>query len=163
VAYVVARPKGRFEIRESVHTPKGPRARTLANFVHLTDEVLETARRRASRPFDVDAVRASGRRATTAAAARSRPGPDRRGAGPTRVGADGRRFVEASRRMAASLQARPLGPGPTRDPGEALVDLLGLVAQVSAFTAPRPAEPLRFPPLARLRSDRLARAAAGSA
>ena len=40
MAYVVARPRGRFEIRESVHTPKGPRARSLANFAHLTDEVL---------------------------------------------------------------------------------------------------------------------------
>ena len=42
MAYVVARPKGRFEIRESVHTPKGPRARSLANFPELTDDVLAT-------------------------------------------------------------------------------------------------------------------------
>ncbi len=54
MAYVVARPKGRFEIRESVHTHKGPRARSLANFARLSDEVLATARRRASRPFDTE-------------------------------------------------------------------------------------------------------------
>ncbi len=59
MAYVVARPRGRFEIRESVHTPKGPRARSLANFAHLDDEVLDRARRRASRPFDTEAVRAA--------------------------------------------------------------------------------------------------------
>ena len=73
MAYVVARPKGRFEIRESVYTPKGPRARTLANFEELTDKVLDTARHRASRPFDPDAVRASAAKASRGAAAR-RPG-----------------------------------------------------------------------------------------
>ncbi|MHB1711596.1 MAG: hypothetical protein ACYCV7_09360, partial [Acidimicrobiales bacterium] len=30
---------GRFEIRESVHTPKGSRARSLASFSLLTEEV----------------------------------------------------------------------------------------------------------------------------
>ncbi len=41
MAFVVARPKGRFEIRESVHTPQGPRARSLANFKDLDEEVLD--------------------------------------------------------------------------------------------------------------------------
>jgi hypothetical protein len=71
-----------------------------------------------------------------------------------------RKFVESSRRMAAALETRPPGAGSPRprDPGEALIDLLDLVTQVSAFGPPRRPEPLRFPPLARLRAARLATA-----
>ena len=69
MAYVVARPKGRFEIRESLHTPKGPRARSLANFEVLTNEVLTTARARAVRPFDPAAVLAAADRAGAPVAA----------------------------------------------------------------------------------------------
>jgi hypothetical protein len=152
MAYVVARSKGRFEIRESVYTPKGPRARSLANFAHLTDEVLATARRRASRPFDDEAVRAAAER--KAAGVRSeQPAPA--GPGPSRR-PEMQRLVEASRRMAASLESRPRPAGSARDPGDALIDLLDLVAQVSAFRPPRPPEPLRFPPLARLLAARRA-------
>ncbi|MDR3647965.1 MAG: hypothetical protein P4L20_02640 [Acidimicrobiales bacterium] len=135
MAYVVARPRGRFEIRESVHTPKGPRARSLAGFTSLTDEVLATAGRRATRPFDAEAVRASAARAGA-------PTPRHRSP-------EMRQFVESSRRMAAALESPPAAAS-RRDPGDALMDLLGLVAQVSAYQAPRPKEPLRFPPLARL-------------
>ena len=151
MAYVVARPKGRFEIRESLHTPKGPRARTLANFEQLTDKVLDTARLRASRPFDLDAVRASAEKASASAAAR-RPGRGRLGGVSTPPRGEMRRFAESSRRMAATLESRPASAGSTRDPGDALIDLLGVVAQVSAFRAPRRPEPLRFPHLARLRA-----------
>ena len=146
MAYVVARPRGRFEIRESVHTPQGSRARSLASFTELSDEVLGKASRRASRPFDAAAVRASAARA---------------GAPTTRHRqSDMRKFAESSRRMAAALATRPPGTGspPPRDPGDALIDLLDLVARVTAFGPPRPAEPLRFPPLARLRAERLATA-----
>ena len=142
MAYVVARPKGRFEIRESVHTPKGPRARSLANFSRLTDDVLETARRRATRPFDPTAVRASAARAATQTQRHRSP--------------EMRRFVEASRRMADALESPPPRPGSMQDPGDALIDLLGLVAQVSAFRTPRAPEPLQFPPLARLMAERAA-------
>ena len=138
MAFVVARPKGRFEIRESVHTPKGPRARTLANFATLTDEVLATARRRASRPFDDAAVRA----AAVRAAAPDPPGPEMR------------HFVDSSRRMARSLGSRP--ESGRRDPGEALIDLLAFAEEVTAFVRPPAREPLRFPPLARLVADRAA-------
>src|SRR5476649_484886 len=99
MAYVVARPKGRFEIRESLHTPKGPRARSLAGFGVLTDEVLAKAARRAQRPFDLEAVLASGARA----GAPSTAGVARKGG---ESGARSR-FVEASRRMAMSLQRPP--------------------------------------------------------
>jgi hypothetical protein len=151
MAYVVARPKGRFEIRESLHTPRGPRARTLANFEQLTDKVLDTARLRASRPFDLDAVRASAEKARSVAAA-PRPGQGRPGGVSTPRRRMMRQFVQSSRRMAAALESRPPPPGSTADPGDALIDLLDLVAQVSAFRSPRRPEPLRFPPLARLRA-----------
>ena len=140
MAYVVARPKGRFEIRESVHTPAGPRARSLAGFTQLTDEVLAKASRKAVRPFDPEAVRASAARAAA-------PTPRHRRH-------ETQRFVESSRRMAAALESRPPPVGSRRDPGDALIDLLGLVAQVSAFRPPRAPEPLRFPSLARLRAAR---------
>jgi hypothetical protein len=144
MAYVVARPKGRFEIRESVHTPKGPRARSLANFAQLSEEVLERARRRATRPFDAEAVRAAAARTALKGTPRhERP--------------ETRRFVEASRRMARSLEQVPHGAD-RHDPGDALIDLLGLVAQIKAHRPPTTAEPLRFPPLARLRSERVGRA-----
>ena len=58
MAFVVARAGGRFEIRESVSTPAGPRARTLATFRVLTAEVLADAEGRARRPFDAGKIRA---------------------------------------------------------------------------------------------------------
>ncbi len=58
MAFVVARRDGRFEIRESVSTPQGPRAHTLASFRELTDAVLDHAERRALRPFDRQRVEA---------------------------------------------------------------------------------------------------------
>jgi len=41
MAYVVATHPGRFEVRESKATDKGPRSRTLVTFRELTDEVIE--------------------------------------------------------------------------------------------------------------------------
>ena len=167
MAYVVARPRGRFEIRESVHTPKGSRARSLASFTELSDEVLDKAGQRASRPFDADAVRASAARAGVPtrrhrAAEIRQPEirqPEVRQAEMQKP--EMQKFVESSRRMAAALETRPGGAGssPSRDPGDALIDLLDLVSQVSAFGPARRPEPLRFPPLARLRAARLATAA----
>jgi hypothetical protein len=142
MAYVVARPKGRFEIRESLHTPEGPRARSLAGFDVLSDAVLAKAARRAQRPFDVRAVLASGQRAGA----------------PTTVAPEGepddarRRFVAASRRMARALQGPPtLRPV---DPGAALIDLLGFADAVARSQPPRPPAPLDFPVLSRLVEDR---------
>jgi hypothetical protein len=157
MAYVVARPRGRFEIRESLHTPNGPRARTLANFEQLTDKVLATARQRASRPFDPDAVRVSafkaGKKANARRAARKPLGGV---AAPVRP--EMRRFAESSRRMAASLDSWPQQPVSKRDPGDALIDLLDLTAQIQAFKARRRPEPLLFPPLARLRAEQTVKA-----
>jgi len=58
MAFVVAKPKARFEIRESVTTPAGPRARTLASFRILTEGVIAEAASRAGRPFDAEKIRA---------------------------------------------------------------------------------------------------------
>lgn len=58
MAFVVARPGGRYEIRESESTPAGPRARTLAAFRVLTSDVLSEAGSRARRPFDAAKIRA---------------------------------------------------------------------------------------------------------
>ncbi len=148
MAYVVARPKGRFEVRESLHTPGGPRARSLAGFDVLTDEVLAAAAARSTRPFDAEAVLASARRAGA---------PMRIGAGVVAEGVrdSSRRFVEASRRMALSMRRRPAASG-GEDSGAALIDLLGFADAVARSQPPRPFEPLRFPVLSRLVENRRA-------
>ena len=56
MAFLVARKDGRFEIRESVATEAGPRARTLATFRELDDDVLDRAAANAHRPFDRSAI-----------------------------------------------------------------------------------------------------------
>lgn len=63
MAYVVRRPKGRWEIRESTATDVGPRSRTLASFGILDAEAIEVARTRATRPFDTDQLLANASRA----------------------------------------------------------------------------------------------------
>jgi hypothetical protein len=73
MTYIVARPgsrpgglrdarsgaggAARYEIRESVSTPAGPRARTLATFRVLTAGVIADAAARARTPFDAAQVR----------------------------------------------------------------------------------------------------------
>jgi hypothetical protein len=149
MAYVVRRPKGRFEIRESLHTAAGPRARSLVGFAVLTDDVLAKAAQRAQRPFDVETVVTSGRRAGAPVAAMEGV---RRGAsaatltGTERKARDSpRRFVEASRRMARALRQPPtLRPV---DPGAALIDLLGFADAVTRSQPSRRREPLEFPVL----------------
>ncbi len=57
MAYLVPRARGRFDIRESVHTAAGPRSRTLATSSGaLTPELLMNAAARATRPFDRGAL-----------------------------------------------------------------------------------------------------------
>jgi hypothetical protein len=141
VAYVVARSDGRFEIRESHQTPKGPRARTLASFRLLDDTVLAKAARRATSAFDVGSVLDSGRRA----GAHMAPSL----AAPSACERADSAFVAASRRMAATTSK----PQPERmrgDPGEALRQLLDFADAVAASRPPRAAEPLSYPVLGRL-------------
>jgi hypothetical protein len=150
MAYVTGRRGGRFEIRESLHTPNGPRARSLAGFEILDDDVLARAAQRASRPFDADAVIASARRAGARVTAQR---------GSVRAARDStRRFVDASRRMALSFQRGPRATT-SADPGDALIDLLGFADAVAASQPARPFEPLAFPVLSRLVRARRAPAA----
>lgn len=50
MAYVVATKPGRYEVRESISTPKGPRSRTLASFRELTAETIERVRDKSQKP-----------------------------------------------------------------------------------------------------------------
>jgi hypothetical protein len=148
MAYVVARRGGRFEIRESFHTSRGPRSRTLAGFDVLTDDVLAAAARRAQRPFEAGAVIRSARRA------RARVRIATSGADRVRD-----RFLTGSKSMAASLGQSPPA-GARADAGTALLELLGFADMVAAGQPPRPFEPLAFPALAGLAKQRAGAASA---
>jgi hypothetical protein len=63
MAFVVGRPGGRFEVRESRATPRGPRARTLATFTTLDDAVVAHVIERAELPVDVHGLVHAARRA----------------------------------------------------------------------------------------------------
>jgi hypothetical protein len=63
MAFIVPARSGRFEIRESAATPKGPRSRTLASFRELDDAVIEKARGKAAGALDAAALRRAARRA----------------------------------------------------------------------------------------------------
>lgn len=62
MAYVTSRGSGKWELRESVSTPEGPRSRTLASFRTLSDETIENARARAAKPLTADAIKDAARR-----------------------------------------------------------------------------------------------------
>jgi hypothetical protein len=63
MAFIVPTKPGRFEIRESFSTPKGPRSRTLVSFRELDDEIIEKARGRAAKKLDAKALRRAARKA----------------------------------------------------------------------------------------------------
>ncbi|MEY2474938.1 MAG: hypothetical protein QOG87_253 [Actinomycetota bacterium] len=155
MAYVVARSGGTYELRASMSTSRGPRARTLATFRELTDDVLRHAEERASAPLDRAAIRRSARRA--GAPIPPPPGDERAGA---LLGGLARR--ESPTPVRARLVAYALVPEEVEPPedhlrsagewagsdaarrGEVLRDLLGLVDAIPA--RPR-TQPLRFPRL----------------
>jgi hypothetical protein len=63
MAFVVPTRRGRFEVRESRNTPKGPRSQTLVSFTELSDEVIEKARAKAAKPPNPTELRRSAKRA----------------------------------------------------------------------------------------------------
>lgn len=63
MAFIVQVKGGRFEIRESRGTSKGPRSRTLASFTELTDEVVEKAQEKAAKSLKPKQLRDLARRA----------------------------------------------------------------------------------------------------
>jgi len=153
MAYVVRRGDGRYEIRESVVTPKGPRARTLAIFRVLSEQVLDLAQARARTPFD---------RAKVAARAEHLGVP----AGGETAAGDARRLLAGMRRgdrppraLAEALRAELSGSRP-RVPdsippvldwleatperrGAALRDLLRLASRIPPRASAR--GPLAYP------------------
>jgi hypothetical protein len=66
MAFVVRRPGGRFEARETRATPRGPRSRTLATFATLDDSVVALVIERAETPVDVHGLVHAARRAGAA-------------------------------------------------------------------------------------------------
>jgi hypothetical protein len=63
MAFIVPTKRGTFEVRESHSTPAGPRSRTLATFRELSDEAIEKARRRATKPPSAAELREAALRA----------------------------------------------------------------------------------------------------
>lgn len=63
MAFIVPTKPGRFEIRESESTPRGPRSRTLASFRELDDAAIEKAQLKAAKPLDLGELRRVARRA----------------------------------------------------------------------------------------------------
>lgn len=147
MTYVVSRPGARWEIRESVRTPKGPRGHTLASFRELTDDVIQRAVAAAHGPLDADRLRDQclaarvpvGEPAVDAAARAllAEMTGNRLPSGPLR------------RQLADALAPRhPGGAGdwtqaPASARGETLADLLDL----TDYLPPRPPTALRYPPL----------------
>jgi hypothetical protein len=147
MAFVVVRRDGRFEIRESVTTPNGPRARTLATFRELTDSVLERAESNACRPFDRTQVE---RRAISAGASRDTRDVARRAHAlladlhsghrlpPILAGALALELAAAGGALPDTLP--PLSDwlgASTRQRGEALRDLLRMTDRIPQRQQPR--------------------------
>lgn len=148
MAFVVRRPKGRFEIRESVATAKGPRARTLAAFTELTDGVLRRASEAAHTAFDPAKITRDARRAGARVRASEVDEAAARLLRRLVLGdALSPRFATA---LQAALDGEPLSEADewigatTKERGDALRDLLGL-ADATCKTAPE--HELTFPGL----------------
>jgi hypothetical protein len=160
MAYVVARPRGRWEIRESYATPSGPRARTLASFGELSDATIDRAEKNARTSFNRDDVVRAARRA--GAPFERDPSDVLAGALLRRVShGDGPR-PGLGRLLRDRLADAGDTPGrvdvsladwigaPLAERGAALVDLLGLVDRLPKT----PRTPLAFPGLSRARLER---------
>jgi len=161
IAYIVRRARDRFEIRESTNTSAGPRARSLATFHVLTDEVLEHAGDRAEKPFDRkriselaaklgvpvvgNAVDAAARSLLVQLASGRSPRPGLSQLLIEMLATSRRGLEPASRDSIVEW----IGAG-TRLRGEALRDLLDLTDRLPVS---RKGE-LRYPPLKRLRREK---------
>jgi hypothetical protein len=161
MAFVVPTKPGRYEIRESAHTPSGPRSRTLVSFRELDNAVIDKARKKATKTIDATELRRAARRA---GAPVSRPAADRAARELIAELAKGRPLDPTLRHMLLDLLRHGHGDGPahsakneayhdvaewmTASPserGRALVDLL-LLADALPHGG-RKGKPLRFPRL----------------
>ncbi len=151
--FLVQRPQGRWELRESRLTAAGPRSRTLATFRELTSETVAHAQARASLPLDAAELRALCRRAGAPVA------PEPADAAAVELLASLARGARPRGALTRVLSAElGTGEGPVSDSersaarwvaagaaerGDALRDLLLLADRL-----PAPARgPLAFPPL----------------
>lgn len=154
MTFIVATRRGGWEIRESRTTPGGPRSRTLATFRELTEDVLEHARSRASKPLDEEELRAGAMRAGAPVAS---PPADRVASdllGELTAGRKPRRALRTL--IASSLGEESIALSDTarsaaewvaatpRQRGEALLDLLLLTDRLPP---PKRGRTLRFPRL----------------
>ncbi len=161
MAFIVPTRRGRFEIRESQSTPKGPRSRTLASFTELDEETIERARSRASKPLDPESLRRAARRASVPVA---RPPADRaareliaelgkgRALDPTLrrivldlLRSDRRERTRPSLRQEAAEAVAEWMIATSEEKGRALVDLLLLADALPS--GGRRGKPLEFPRL----------------
>ena len=149
MAFIVRRPAGRWEIRESYSTAEGPRARTLVTFKSLSPHVIERAVRTANSPVDRGGLIRAAKRIGVPV---EQPEGDALAQSLLRSLARGERVRPGLRKLLIErLGGTPkqqidesvadwIGASP-KDRGAALVDLLGLVDRL-----PKPRRtPLRFP------------------
>ena len=135
MAYVVRRPAGRWELRESHSTPRGPRSRTLAGFSSLDADAIARAQKRASTGLSAEELR---RLAARAGAPVKGSAADEAAATLLKELDRGRPPSPARRRMLAAALAgaeepnegeRAMAPwlaATAEERGAALVDLLDL-------------------------------------
>jgi hypothetical protein len=161
MAFIVPTRTGRYEIRESHGTPKGPRSQTLASFRELTDEVIEKARENAAKPLSAEELRRAARRAGAPVA---RPPAEQAARELIAELARGRKLDPALRQILTELLERGYresdDPSPSREAarsiamwmsatpeerGRTLVDLLLLADALPS--GGRRGKPLRFPRL----------------
>lgn len=161
MAYIAPAKGGRFEIRESQSTPKGPRSRTLVSFRELDDSVIRRAREKAARAPDPAELRRAARRAGAPVA---RPPVDRAARELIAELAKGRRpephlreilldllrhgYREGAEPSPANEAARSVAEwmaAPPAERGKVLIDLLQLADALPS--GGRRGKPLRFPRL----------------
>lgn len=161
MAFIVPTKHGRFEIRESASTLRGPRSRTLVSFRELDNAVIEKARSRAAKDLDAVELRRAARKAGAPIA---RTPVDRAARELIAELAKGRRPDPTLRHMLLDLLRNGYADGSKPSPeneagyavaewiaaspverGKALVDLL-LLADALPHGG-RKGKPLRFPRL----------------
>ncbi len=165
MAYVVPTKRGRFEVRESRNTPKGPRSRTLVSFRELTGETIAKARAKAAKPPSAEELRRAARRVGAPVAGRP---VDRAARELIAELGKGRKLdptlrhilidqLQENRKDRAELSANESGPSVAawmaatpEERGKALVDLLLLTDSLPSGR--RKKEPLCFPRLDSVRS-----------
>ena len=156
MACVVKSKGASWEVRQSVHTPAGPRSRTLATFQELTPEVaalaakrsatpltsaqLQTAARRAGAPVAQPPAEQAARRLLTELAAGRKPRGVLARLLADRLGNSGQALSDAQLAASQWLGAT------AEDRGAALVDLLLLTDALPAPTRPRRSAFPRFEP-----------------